>query len=168
MKSISSVKLFAQYINLFPEVPFPLTLHRDAHHDFSRQNQSIRREYLERYIFPFLEKEDDEYTEYIPCFVLKEEKNFIAVVFWRAGLMEYEYYLITYNNAGDSIDHQVIAGMKSDGARVLIRIAMIDEDSSVHMVEGVALESDVFDYDPQKTKKYSFEITQDGHIMTDY
>src|SRR5699024_316405 len=124
-----------------------------------------RREFLEQYIYPFLVKEDDEFTEYVPCFVLKEEKNFIAVVFWRAGLMEYEYYLITYNNAGDSIDHQVIAGMKSDGVQVIIRIAMIDDDSSVHMVEGMAHEMDAFDYDPNKTRKYSFEITQDGHIM---
>lgn len=165
MKSISNTKLFTQYIKLFPEIPFPLTLHQDAHHDFSIQNQSIRQEYLNQYVHPFIEKQDDEFTEFIPCFVLREEKHFIAVVLWRAGLMEYEYFLITYNNAGDSIDHQVIAGMKSDGERVIIRIAMIDDDSSIHMVEGTADELQLFDYDPQKTRKYSFEFTHDGHII---
>src|SRR5690625_5381066 len=85
MKSISSTKLFTQYIKLFPEVSFPLTLHQDAHHDFSIQNQGIRKEYLDQYVHPFIEKRDDEFTEFIPCFVLKEEKHFIAVVLWRAG-----------------------------------------------------------------------------------
>ncbi len=168
MGRISSVKLFSKYIDLFPTMSFPVTLHLDAHHDFSKQDKGIRQELLDEYVIPYIGENDDEFTEYIPCFQLKADTNFIGVVLWRAALLEYEYYIMTYNNAGDLIHQQVIAGMKSDGENIITRIAIIDDDSIIHMVEGLMNEEKEQDYDPLKTREFTFELTSDGYISLEH
>lgn len=168
MGRISSVKLFSKYIDLYQTIPFPVTLHKDAHHDFSKQDKGIRPEFLEAYVTPYIGQNDDEFTEYVPCFQLKSEKNYIAVVLWRAALLEYEYYVMTYNNAGDLIHHQVIAGMKSDGEHIITRIAIIDDDTHFHMVEGAMNDKNETDYDPANTREYTFELTPDGYISLEH
>lgn len=165
---MSNVKIFSKFIDLFQGIPFPVTLHRDAHHDFSKRDKGIRPDLLETFVIPYIGQQDDEYTEYVPCFQLKAEKNFIAIVLWRAALLEYEYYVMTYNNAGDLIHQQVIAGMKSDGENIITRIAMIDNDSVIHMVEGITGNENVQDYDPSITREFTFEITPDGYISLEH
>lgn len=168
MGQISNVKLFSKFIDLFPNTSFPITLHKDAHHDFSKQDKSIRRELLEEYVVPYIGETDDEYTEYVPCFQLRAEKNFIAIVLWRAGLLQYEYYVMTYDNTGKLIHHQVIGGIKSDGKSVITRIAIIDDETNIHMVEGAASGNKVDDYDPTTTREFNFEITPDGYISLEH
>lgn len=168
MGRISKVKLFTKYIDLFQTISFPVTLHKDAHHDFSKQSQGIRSELLDEYVIPYIGQQDDEYTEYVPCFQLRAEKEFIAIVLWRAALLEYEYYVMTYNNAGDLIHQQVIAGMKSDGQNIITRIAIIDDDSNIHMVEGAKNNANEQDYDPTNTREFTFELTPDGHISLEH
>lgn len=165
---MSNVKKFSKFIDLFQAIPFPVTLHQDAHHDFSNQDKGIRPEFLDEYVVPYIGQTDDEFTEYVPCFQLKAEKNFIAIVLWKAALLEYAYYVMTYNNAGDLIHHQIIAGMKSDGKNVITRIAMIDNDSVIHMVEGVTGNVNTQDYDPSVTRDFTFEITPDGYISLEH
>ena len=165
---MSNVKLFSKYIELFQQIEFPVTLHQDAHHDFSNRDKGIRSELLEAFVTPYIGQNDDEFTEYVPCFQLKAEKNFIAIVLWRAALMNYEYYVLTYRGTGDLIHHQVIAGMRSDGENIITRIAMIDNDSVIHMVEGKNNEGNESRYDPADTREFTFEITSDGYISLEH
>ncbi|WP_236974591.1 hypothetical protein [Membranihabitans maritimus] len=167
MANPSKAKKFNTYLQLFNPIEFPFTLHSDAHHDFSKSNKSIHPDLIKDYITPYIGKNEDEYTEYIPCFLLDEQKNYIAVVVWKAGLKEYEYYVLTYNNAGDVIHHQVIGGMKSDGEKVISRIAIIDDEKSIHMVEG-ELKDQETDYDPLKTKEYSFVLNEEGYLSLEH
>lgn len=165
---MSNVKVFSKFIDLFQTIPFPVNLHQDAHHDFSKQDKGIKPELLNAFVIPHIGQHDDELTEYVPCFRLKAQKNFIAIVLWRAALLEYEYYVMTYNNAGDLIHHQVIAGMKSDGENIITRIAMIDNESVIHMVEGIVENENALDYDPSITREFTFEITPDGYISLEH
>lgn len=167
MAQPTQVKKFSLYLKLFKSIELPFTLHSEAHHDFSSQNKSIHPELLTEYILPYIGKDDDEFTEYIPCFMLDQQKNYIALVVWKAGLLEYGYYVLTYNNAGDLIHKQVIGGMKSDGQRVLSRIAMIDDEKNIHMVEG-ELKEDQKDYNPQKTKEYTFSLNEKGFLELEH
>ena len=168
MSRISNVKLFTKYLDLFQTIPFPATLHKDAHHDFSNQNKGIHPELIDKFITPYIGQNDDEFTEYVPCFKLKTEKNFIGLVIWRAALLEYEYYVLTYDNKGALIHHQIIAGMKSDGENIITRIAMIDDDSNIHMVEGAMNDEADLDYDPLNTRGFTFDITSDGYISLEH
>ncbi len=164
----SNNKAFLKFLDLFQTIPFPVTLHQDAHHDFSNQDKGIKQELLDAYVIPHIGQKDDELTEYVPCFRIKAEKNFVAVVLWRAALLEYEYYVMTFDNRGDLIHSQVIAGMKSDGENILTRIAMIDNDSVIHMVEGIVENENALNYDPSITREFTFEITPDGYISLEH
>lgn len=168
MSRISKVKLFSKYLDLFQNIPFPVTLHEDAHHDFSKQSKGIHPELQEEFITPYIGQNDDEYTEYVPCFKLKTEKNFIALVLWRAALLEYEYYVVTYDNKGALIHHQVIGGIKSNSGHIITRIAMIDDDSNIHMVEGAMNDKADKNYDPLNTRGFTFDITSDGYISLEH
>lgn len=167
MSNPSQAKQFSTYLQLFQPIELPFTLHSDAHLDFSRKNKSIHPDLIGMYITPFIGQNENEYTEYVPCFLLSQQKNYIAVVIWKAGLMEYEYYVLTYNNAGDVIHNQIIGGMKSDGEKVISRIAMIDDEKTIHMVEG-ELKDHETDYNPQKTKEYSFTLDDEGYLSLEH
>lgn len=163
----SKVKQFRSFIQLFDSIDFPYTLHSEAHHEFSTQNKSIHPELIQAYITPFIGQKDDEFTEYIPCFLLDQQKNYIAIVVWRASLLEYTYFVLTYNNAGDLIHKQVIGGMKSNGQKVLTRMAMIDDEKNIHMVEG-ELNDNHQDYDATQTKEYTFFLNEDGILELEH
>ncbi len=154
---------FQHFLNRFPEVELPVTLSEEALSDFNMYNEplteGLSRQFIERYeaVAP------DEFTEYVPCLRIRGTKDFHALVYWKAGLLTYEYFLATYTRAGLLIDKQAIAGTVSDGSEVKKSVATILEGPRIVGVEGaVPLQEN--EYNAASSKTYQFSLTEEGKI----
>ena len=88
---------FEEFIASFPIVELPVTLTEDASQTFSAENKPFSQAILEQYLIPLEADEHDEFTEYLPCFAIPETHQFFAIVYWKAGLMNYQYILATFS-----------------------------------------------------------------------
>ena len=100
---------FKDFLSKFPEIALPVTLTEESHHHFSRTNDPLPAVMIEQFLLHIETEQVDEFTEYIPCFRIPETDGFHAIVYWKAGLMTYEYTMLTFNKDGISIDKRVIA-----------------------------------------------------------
>jgi hypothetical protein len=160
---------FKNYKERFPLVELPITLSEDSHHDFSTENDPLQTEMIKEYITRYEAVEiDDELTEYMACFqVPLDKKEFIALVYWKAALLTYDYVLATYNpKTGDMIDKKAIAGTKVVDNGVKRIAAIIKEDLSVFVAEGVAEDGKEYDADASKVRR--FQILDSGLIEQEF
>ena len=101
---------FADFVAKFPPVTMPATLGEDTHHTFSTENLPLSDALIALYIQPAEGvAADDEFTEYLPCFAIADTEQFIALVWWKATLLNYEYVLATFTGKGHLIGRQIIA-----------------------------------------------------------
>ena len=107
---------FKDFLERFPELPLPLTLRDDSHHDFE-QNKPLSDEMIASYITRYEIGQVDDFTEYVACFSFPKvaKQPYQAVVYWKAALMQYDYVLATYSLDGNMIDKKAIAGTKVVG-----------------------------------------------------
>ena len=155
---------FDSFLTLFPEIELPFALTTDIHIEFSRHNLPIPEAMVDQFLSS---AHDDEFTEYIACFKIPNTKSFHAIVAWRAGLMEYEYHLVTLDKSGNLIDTRVIAGTQGDGKLLTRSVATIEADWLINIVEGneVIQEDGESIFNPNSSKVVSLEMTRDGDIM---
>ncbi|MEZ4894508.1 MAG: hypothetical protein R2778_16030 [Saprospiraceae bacterium] len=61
---------------------------KTPHHIFSKENDPLSDALISQFIHP-LETifPDEEMTEYVPCFGIADTEKFIALVWWKAELM---------------------------------------------------------------------------------
>ena len=155
---------FADFVAKFPPVPMPVTLGEDTHHVFARENEPLPDSMVVQFIHPADQTAaDDEFTEYVPCFAIDNTESFIALVWWKATLLNYEYVLATFTNTGQLISRRVIAFTKVNAANKVQRaVASIDEDWVIYIAEGESDERDAFD--PTTSRTYDMEIMANGMI----
>jgi hypothetical protein len=153
---------FDDFIDLFPEIKLPIILSEDSSHLFSAANAPIPQRMLDEHLLPF-EEETDDYTEYIACFRLPCSE-FHAIVFWKAGLMNYHYVMETFTKGGKLIDKRVIAGTYSDGKTITRSIARIDDDWTIYIMTG-QVEGSATSYDANLSRAYELELMPDGKIV---
>lgn len=155
---------FDHFLERFPEVKLPLSLGEDSHHDFSRSNEPLNKLMIQQYILPLDDGPVDEYTEFIACVRIPETYEFHAIIYWKAGLMTYQYSLVTFTKKGLLIDKRVIAGTFSDGKMLTKSMATIDEDWIIYVVSGQASSSKSA-YDASSSTAYKLELLPDGKII---
>ena len=107
----------------------------------------------------------DEFTEYIPCFKIPRTGDFHAVVLWKAGLMNYEYFIITFDKKGNLIEKKMIAGTQVKGDALLRTVTTIKEDWTIASVVGVVSANDDLAYDPATSLDSMLELTPEGKIL---
>ena len=155
---------FAHFLEKFPEVELPVTLAEEAHHAFSLQNNPLPALMIEQFILPLEEQEVDDFTEFVPCMRIPETHEFHAIIYWRAGLMNYHYTLACFTKKGELIDKRVIGGTFSDGDTLTTSVATIDEDWVIYIVSGQA-RSGQKDYDASSSTAYKLELLSEGRIV---
>lgn len=155
---------FQDFLKKFPLVDLPVSLTNESHFIFSKENDILPASLANEYIVSH-DDEADEFSEYVPCFRLPDQEDFYGIVYWKAGLMVYEYYLVTFDKKGKFITRQVIAGLKSNRESILQRLAVIDEELIITIAEGTRLNPEKNDYDPSATKAYHMEILPGGDII---
>ncbi len=156
---------FKEFLKKFPEVELPVRLAEDTHHIFSSENPPLNEFEINKFISPYEDIEFDDFTEYVPCFSLKVDHNFHAVVYWRARLLTYEYFIATYNKNGLGLSRKKIAGMVVYGDRTSQAYALIEKDWTIYVVEGEGNAFAEDDFDPQSTNSFNLEILADGQVI---
>ena len=158
------ISSFKQLLAKFPEIELPVTLNAETHHIFSRENDPLPEALIRAHLQIDTQGEYDDLTEFVACFRLPSPPAYIALVYWKAQLMEYSYWLLTFEPSGRPIGSKVIAGTKSNGATILTRIATIDEDGIIHIAEGIS-EAEERLYNAQNSQTYQLEIADTGDIL---
>ncbi|TAK39319.1 MAG: hypothetical protein EPO28_10840 [Saprospiraceae bacterium] len=154
---------FDQFLKIFPEAALPVVIGEDAEHEFSISNPPIPALMIEDHILP-LEEDADELTEFIACFRIGGLKDFQATVYWKAGVMNYQYVLCTWGKGGKLIDRHVIGGTFSDGNAITRSFARIDEDHTIYIVSGQADKSGRR-YEAARSTTVELELLPDGKIV---
>jgi hypothetical protein len=155
---------FAQFLAKFPEIELPVVLNDEAHLIFSAENDPLAEAMIAQYILPNEPEEADELTEFVPCFKLPKTEGFDAVVYWRAGLMNYQYVLVTFATKGELLDRRVIAGTFINGPTITQSVATINEENEIFVASGQSnAQDDTFD--PASSTAYELELLPDGLIV---
>ncbi|MEN0003162.1 MAG: hypothetical protein AAF798_03425 [Bacteroidota bacterium] len=155
---------FPHFLSLFPEIELPITLGTDSHFVFSKKNDPLPALAIQQYLLPTELEEVDDMTEFVPCFRLSNTYDIHAVVYWKAGLLNYQYILLTFTKQGVAIDKKVIAGTFSDGELLTQSVATIDEDWTIHVVSGQQ-GIDIDDYDASSSRAFQLELLPEGNII---
>lgn len=155
---------FKHFIEKFPEVDLPITLGEDTHLAFSRKNDPLPIPMIEQFILPLEEKEVDELTEFIACFRLPAQKEYQAIVYWKASLLHYQYTLATFGKDEELIDKRVIGGTYYDGEHLTQSVATVKADGQVIIASGQGDPEDEH-FDATKATAYRVQISTKGKIV---
>ncbi|MBK9108555.1 MAG: hypothetical protein IPM92_09360 [Saprospiraceae bacterium] len=155
---------FQDFVSYFPPAELPLTVQYNDLHSYAKTNDPLPDTFLADYLLPYLDFEVDEFTEFLPCFQIYGTEQNIQLVFWTGRLMHYAFYLITYEKSGRFVDLAEIAGFYSDRQEVFQRMAHLNEDSEVYIVE-TNLSTNEKQIVTDQTKKWVLNILPDGHIQ---
>lgn len=157
---------FRHFIEYFPEIELPISLGEESHHAFSQQNEPLPRQVVEEFIQPLEKQEIDEFTEFVPCLRIPTSKeDFLAIIYWRAGLLNYQYSLVTFLKNGELIDKRVIAGVVSDGEYITQSIANIEDNWLINIATGRSRADEEVGFSAKDAKIYELELLTDGSII---
>lgn len=155
---------FKDFLEQFPTIELPVTLSDEIIRAFSANNEPFPPLMIDQFIVPYEEEVPDELTEFIACFKIPETHSFQAVVYWKAGLMTYEYTLATYTDKGDLLDKRVIAGTFYDGKNLTQSVAIIEEDWEILVMSGQA-DKNSPTYDAKNSRVTKLELLPEGQII---
>jgi hypothetical protein len=153
---------FAEFIEFFPALELPLSLLPDIS-QIPVDPIPLPEVLQDAYILPFESDEVDEYTEYVPYGRLAGTKDYHAMIYWKAGVLRYEYILATYSIEGDPLSHAIVGGLRYEEEGILHSVAVIHEDMSIIIAEGIA-ETDDVNLNPDQTQTYQMAILPTGII----
>jgi len=158
--NISDLLLF------FPAVDLPVTVSEESIVVIDKMNEVLPKHLIEHFIIPWeVGQMIDEYTEFVPCFQLPDSsEDYIAMVYWKGGLLKYEYLLVTIDKkTGKLITRRSIAGTIAEGDKIKKSVAMIDEDLIIHIMAGAGEAEQ--DYNPENSQAFSMEIMSTGDVI---
>lgn len=165
MEQIQEVH-FLDYLEIYPEIAPPLTLTDDSQIAFSKHNKPFKPLMIHKFLTLSEKDTIDEFTEFVPCFRIPNTGDFYAVIYWKAGLMNYQYTLVTYDKKGKLVDKAIIAGTTSHNGEDLVRsVASIDEDWIITIVSGASIQGKD-EFDPRLSKAFTLEILEGGKIIS--
>lgn len=156
---------FGDFIAAFPPIELPITLTDETIHLFNQNNEPFSGLLIEQYLNPLEADSVDEFTEFVPCFSIQDTYDFLAVVYWKGGLMNHQYILATFSKQAELIDKRVIAGTFSDNQMLVTSVTTIEEDWEILIVSGKQPAQDKFHFDASKSTRQKLEILPEGKIV---
>lgn len=160
-KSVS----FDFFLDFFPEAPLPLTVGEDTARLISATMPPLSPLLIDTFLLPLEEAMvNDEFTEFVACFQLPPQDDYVSLVYWRADLLQYHYVLVTLKKEnGALIDRRIIAGTSYDGAELTQSSAAITEDQTIYIVSGQGAADDS-SYLAAASTAQRYQITKQGKI----
>ena len=143
-------------------VDLPVTLSDETIEIFSKNNKVIPLEGIIEFIGQWEEIEDDT-TEFIPCFRLPDQDDFIGLIYWRGAIMQYDYFLVTLDKKGSLIARKSIASTRVENNVIKRSVSSIDNDLIIHIIAGASQEG--YDYDPDQSQAFNMEVMPTGDIL---
>jgi hypothetical protein len=153
---------FAEFIDFFPELDLPLSLLPDVS-QIPVDPLPLPGVLQDAFILPFEADEVDDFTEFVPFGRLSGTKDFYAMIYWKAGLLRYEYILATYSKEGEPLSHAIIGGIRYEEEGTLHSVAMVQEDLQIVIAEGLA-DMALSDLNTAQTQTYQMAILPTGII----
>lgn len=154
---------FELFIASFPAISLPITLGEDTHIIFSRKNKPLHQDLIQEFIEPLEDQVFDDTMEVVPCFRIADIKDFYAIVYWKAELMNYQYILVTISKDKEVIDKKTIAGTFSDGRQLTQSVATINDKRQIYVASGQSA-ADQEDYEAASSSVQRMVILDDGQI----
>lgn len=154
---------FQSFLEFFPEVELPVMLTSETASEFSKYNHPFSASIIQEYCIEW-DIEVDEFTEYIPCFKIPDTGDFTAIVYYKATLLEYGFFIVTYLNSGELISKKPLNSILLADDSIKNSAATIDEDWVIKIVSGEQVIKEL-DYDTSKSKTTSLEILPTGDII---
>lgn len=151
-------------LGFFPDVELPIEVTESLALTATSVNKVLPSEIIQQFIAKWEGQEEfDEFTEFVPILQIKEAEDFHALIYWKGGLMKYEYFLITLDKLGNLITRKSISNTISDGVTVKKSVATIDEDMIIHIIAGENLANER--YDPSRSQAFNMEILHTGDVI---
>ncbi len=147
-------------LNHFGQFELPINFTEDTINIYSAQNQPLSEALIALYLSKW-DPEIDEYTEFIPCAMIAETEEYIALVYYKATLLKYEYILVTLDRSESLVSKKVIAGTVIENEVIKHSVARIDTDLIIHIMVGHQINNE---FDPSHNKSYTMEISPAGEI----
>ena len=161
----SKAATFADFVGKFPSVTMPVTLGETSHHAFSTENDPLSEAEIVQFILPAEGiAEQDEFTEYVPCFSIAGTESLIALVWWKAALLQYDYSLATFTAKGELIDRKVIAHTQVENGGVSRAVVHINEEWEMTILEGSSPDGDLL-FDGTSSRTRYLELMANGEII---
>lgn len=158
--SLEDLNLLLRY---FPPVDLPVTLTFTSHEAFSRDHKPLPEMLTDYFLAGWEGEEPDEFTEYVPGFQF-EGKQYLGLVYWKAGLLNYRYVLVLLDKKGRFLERLVLAETLVEDRHVRQGVAMISADGEIFMVESESdAEGDLATPAGSLTDRY--RITEAGEIV---
>lgn len=149
-------------LHYFPETTLPVLISEDHLPDYETNSQPFPQLFIDEILLEW-EKEADEFTEFIPCFQLPKEENFYSVVYWKGGLLRYDFILVTLNKKGELINKKSIASTIVIDNIIKKSVASIEPDLIINIIAGQTMDGE--EYDASMSKAFSMEILPSGEII---
>ena len=154
------------FLDRFPLIELPITISQDTINDISKASKPLPPEMISEYLIPLEEGlVNDEYTEFVACFQLPLQQDFIGLVYWRADLLQYHYVLVTLDKkTGAAIDRRVIAGTTYVEGELTQSSAAIQEELTIYVVSGQGSVED-YSFRASGSTASRLQISEQGKIM---
>lgn len=149
-------------LHYFPETQLPVMISEDHLSEYENNADAFPQHFIDEVIMTW-EKDVDEFTEFIPCFQLPKEEKFNAVVYWKGGLLKYDFVLVTLDKKGELISKKSIASTVVNDKTIKKSVASIEPDLIINIIAGQTVDGD--EYDPTMSKAFAMEILPSGEII---
>ncbi|MFN8337441.1 MAG: hypothetical protein U0T36_00300 [Saprospiraceae bacterium] len=149
-------------LHYFPETQLPVIISEDHLSEYENNAEAFPQAFIDEVITTW-EKDVDEFTEFIPCFQLPKEEKFNAVVYWKGGLLKYDFVLVTLDKKGELISKKSIASTVVTDHTIKKSVASIEPDLIINIIAGQTEDGD--EYDAAMSKAFAMEILPSGEII---
>lgn len=151
-------------LTYFPEVELPVTITVGSRKAFEERNRPLPLILTATYFDYWEEEPADMYTEYIPGFSFSAGQH-KALVYWKAGLLQYTYVLVILDKDGMLKDRLVLVETDASEGHLRQGAAMITADREIWTVESttsIGPEGEV----PDQALAEKWSINDDGRLQT--
>ena len=155
----------SELLQFFPEVDLPVVFTDETLNVFSNENPPIPNTIIQTVIAEW-EGELDEYTEIVPCVLVDSNEDYHAIVYWKGGLLQYEFILLTIDARAETptmISRKVIGSTITENEIIKKSVASIDPDFIIHIIAGAG--SAYGEYSADQSQAFTMEIQTTGDIL---
>lgn len=152
-------------LQFFPAVELPVVFTDETLNVFSQENPPIPNAIIQTVIEDW-EGELDEFTEIVPCVLVDSNEDYHAMVYWKGGLLKYEYILVTIDAKQDTptlISRKIIGSTVTENEIIKKSVASIDPDFIIHIIAGAG--SAHGEYSADQSQAFTMEIQTTGDIL---
>ncbi len=135
------VQGYKSFKTLFPIASLPLKLHPDDHRKYSKDNKPLSNEKAIDFILDENENQLNEFEEFIACFRIPQTEKIDAFVYWHGDLLNYQYFLVSFNKKGERIEKIPLSGTIVDGSMLKFSITEINNNREFIIYSGEQLAS---------------------------